>query len=359
MKTLLLCPELFAREGGIQRILRLYLKALCDSAGDDDEVRLLVLNDSELPPGPLRGYANDRLTRRRACDRHKLRFTRAALQLSAGVERVICGHLGQLPVAWAARRLRPRLDYILVAHGIEVWRPYSWIERMALRDARRILCVSDHTRREMQGRIALPESRFAVVPNALDPYLLVSLTDRTVPPGAMDPVILTVARLDDAERYKGVDHLISAMPAIRQALPATRLRVIGSGSDLPRLQGLAAGLGLGDVVQFAGGVDDDRLREAYQACTLFALPSRSEGFGIVFLEAMAQGKPCLGARAAATPEVIDEASGVLVEYGNVAEIARQAVGALQHHWHSGQIRQRAAQFSYPLFAQRLRQALGD
>jgi len=68
-------------------------------------------------------------------------------------------------VAWLARCLHPRLDYYLVAHGIEVWRRYSWIERLALRRARRILCVSDFTRREMQRRIALPESQLVVVPN--------------------------------------------------------------------------------------------------------------------------------------------------------------------------------------------------
>ena len=71
MKTLLLCPELFARESGIQRIMRLYLKALCEAAGAGDEVRLVVLNDREFPAGSLQRYTNDRLTRRHACGRTK------------------------------------------------------------------------------------------------------------------------------------------------------------------------------------------------------------------------------------------------------------------------------------------------
>ena len=357
MKTLLLCPELFARESGIQRILRLYLKALCETADAGDEVRLVVLNDSEFPAVQLQRYANDRLTLRRPCERHKPTFVWQALRLSAGVDRLVCGHIGQAPVAWLARRLRPRLDYFLVAHGLEAWRPYTWLERLALRHARRILCVSDFTRREMQRQIDLPESRFAVVPNALDPYLLVKLTDRTIPPGQQAPVILAVARLDAKEGYKGVDHLIEAMPGILQTAASARLRIIGTGSDVPRLRSLASRLDLGPAVEFVGAVDDETLREAYQSCTLFALPSRGEGFGIVFLEAMAQGKPCLGARAGAIPEVIDESSGVLVEYGDVAEIARQVIWALQHPWHSGQIRRRAAQFSYPSFAGRLHQTL--
>ena len=356
MKSLLLCPELFARESGIQRILRLYLKALCETAGEGDEVRLVVLNDAEFPDAPLRRYANARLTLRRACGRRKAAFTWQSVRWAAGARRLICGHIHQLPVAWIARCLRPQLEYLLVAHGIEVWRPYTWIERLALRRARRILCVSDYTRTEMRRRIDLPETRFAVVPNALDPYLVVELTD---PPRPAEPVILAVARLDATEGYKGVDHLIEALPAVRRTVPAARLRVIGTGSDLPRLRGLASRLGLGGAVEFAGAVDDETLREAYRACALFALPSRGEGFGIVFLEAMAQGKPCLGARAGAVPEIVDESSGVLAGYGDVAEIARQAVWALQHAWNPAEIRRRSAQFSYPIFAQRLRETLGN
>jgi len=74
-----------------------------------------------------------------------------------------------------------------------------------------------------------------------------------------DPIILTVARLDARERYKGVDHLIEAMPAVRLVVPETRLRIIGTGSDLPRLQEMATRLGAADAVDFAGFVNDDGL----------------------------------------------------------------------------------------------------
>ena len=84
---------------------------------------------------------------------------------------------------------------------------------------------------------------------------------------------------------------------------------------------------------------------------------RSEGFGIVFLEAMAHGKPCLGARNGAAPEIIDHTSGVLVDHGDIPQIAAKLVWALQRQWNAEQIRQRAAQFSYPAFQERLRRAL--
>jgi glycosyltransferase involved in cell wall biosynthesis len=355
MKTLLLCPELFARESGIQRIMRLYLKALCEAAGAGDEVRLVVLNDREFPEAQLRRYGSERLTLRQACNHSKPAFVWHAIRAAAGADRVICGHLGQLIVAWLARCLHPRLEYYLVAHGIEVWRPFTLLEKLALRGAQRILCVSDFTRREMQQRIALPESRFVVVPNALDPLFDQVLAD--VAPGSGAPVILTVARLDARERYKGVDHLIEAMPVVLRTMPAARLHIVGSGSDLPRLKELAARLGVTGTVEFAGFVDDEHLRAAYRDCALFALPSSGEGFGIVFLEAMAHGKPCLGARAGAVPEIIDGTSGVLVDPGDARQIATQLVWALQHQWNPKQIKERAAQFSYPVFQERLQQAL--
>ncbi len=355
MKTLLLCPELFAHEGGIQRIVRLYLKALCESSGKNDSVDVVSLNDRELPAEKLAPYSNDRLGIHLGCAGNKAQFFWAAVHGSSGVDRLICTHLGQLIAAWLAHVFNPALDYYLVAHGIEVWRSYSVLERLALRRTRRILCVSDFTRREMQRQIDLPDWRFEVVPNALDPSFADEPPDAA--PSAGSPVILAVARLESRERYKGVDHLIEALPAVRQTLPGTRLRVVGTGDDLLRLMALAEHQGVADAVEFSGFLDDKGLREAYRTCTLFALPSYSEGFGIVFLEAMSRGKPCLGANAGAIPEIIDQASGVLASYGNLAQITTQLVWALQHHWDSTAIKAHAAQFSYPAFRARLERAL--
>ena len=130
-----------------------------------------------------------------------------------------------------------------------------------------------------------------VQPNALDPQFEAGVT----PTPALEPgVILAVSRLVTADSYKGVDHLIAAIPAIRAAVSGARLRVIGDGNDRPRLEALAAEQPPGGV-EFMGRVSDRALREHLASCQLFALPSRSEGFGLVYLEAMANGKPCIAA----------------------------------------------------------------
>jgi asparagine synthase (glutamine-hydrolysing) len=351
-QTLLLAPELFSSVGGIPRILQLYLKALCELGAENQEgVRLVALNDPALDTIDLRRYTNEHLDNWYVCNRNKRRFVRATLKLARGCQRVVCGHVAQLPVAWAARWLNPGLRYYLVAHGIEVWRSFTLAERIALRGATRIFCVSDYTRRELLKNCPLPEGRAIVVPNALDPFFKI---DPGEPLADCPPVILTVTRLTFDDRYKGVEDLIAAMPAVRAAEPAAQLRIIGRGDDLPRLQAIARKLGLLDKgVEFLGFVDDKHLDAELRRCRLFALPSKKEGFGLVFLEAMAHGRPCLGARAGGVPEVITDDTGVLVEFGNVPKIAEACVAALRGPWREQAILDRAELFSYQHLKQRL------
>jgi asparagine synthase (glutamine-hydrolysing) len=351
-RTLLLAPEIFTSEGGIPRILQLYLKALCDLAGPADQVRLVALNDAMMDSRDLRRSTNDRLDDWYVCGRKKARFIRASFKLSRGCDRIVCGHVAQLPVALAAKTLNPRVRYYLVAHGIEVWRKFKFAERLALRGAERIFCVSDYTRRELLRYCPLPEGKAVVLHNALDPYFQIA-AGAPFDPAAPRPVILAVTRLTSVDRYKGVEHLVRAMTAIRAARPDAILRIIGRGDDLPRLQSLRRQLGLDGAVEFLGYVDDRRMTEELRACALFALPSKKEGFGLVFLEAMAHGRPCLGAQAGGIPEVITPDTGILVDYGNVPAIAAACVGALHRRWDEAAILARARHFSYPQFRDRL------
>jgi phosphatidyl-myo-inositol dimannoside synthase len=350
VKSLLLAPELFAGEGGITRILRLYLKALCELAEKGDSVRFVSLNDSTVGSEELRRYSGSRLVEWEACGRSKPAYCRSALRMGLRSDRIVCGHIAQLPLAWAAAKLRPSLSYYLVAHGIEVWRKFTFIERRALKGARCIWCVSEYTRGQLLERCSIPRERTAIMPNALDPYL-----DPTSPVPVADgpPVVLTVSRISIADSYKGIEHLIQAMPVVRAEMPKARLRIVGRGDGLAGLQSLARGLSLGDAVEFAGYKSDLELREEFTRCRLFALPSQKEGFGLVYLEAMAHGRPCLGTHSGGTPEVITSDTGVLVNYGDVPAIAAAVVSSLRRLWRTEPILERAQFFSYLRFKERL------
>src|SRR5580698_3466506 len=108
MKYLLMTPELFATEGGIARILRLYLKGLCELSADGDTVSLLSLNDRVGDSTDLRRYSNGRFQEWQVCSRRKLEFVKATFRMGMNSDVIVCGHIGQLPVAWLVSKLRPR-----------------------------------------------------------------------------------------------------------------------------------------------------------------------------------------------------------------------------------------------------------
>jgi len=218
MKTLLLSPAMFGREGGIERLMRLYLKALGEiSERNGRAVESLCLSDgvSETASDLLAAYSGKSLKRHSGFAHSKLRFALAVLRRARGCDLIVCGHLNQLVVARLARVFNPKLRYCVVAHGIEVWRPYGCVERWALRGAERILCVSEFTRSQMlRFDKQLESSRLKVVPNALDPQL----ASRAIGPSPSTqteqhaPTILSVGRLARSDSYKGFDTLIEAMP---------------------------------------------------------------------------------------------------------------------------------------------------
>ena len=349
MNSLLLAPDLFTGNGGIQRVLRLYLKALCELSGNSDRVRFVSLNDSTVDSGDLDRYSGKSLVAWVGCGGSKLTFCRSALQMARRSDRIVCGHIAQLPLAWAASILRPGLSYFLVAHGIEVWRPFTFLERRALRGSRCIWCVSEYTREQVLKYARVPEGQTAILHNALDPFLdPVS----PLPPPEGPPVILSVSRLTVSDGYKGIDHLIAAMSAVRSQIPDARLRIVGRGDGLPGLQALARKHGVIDAVDFVGYRNDSELLREFADCRLFALPSQKEGFGLVYLEAMAHGRPCLAARSGGAPEVITSDTGVLVEYGDVPGIATAMVAALHSAWKTEALVERSKLFSYLRFKER-------
>lgn len=358
MRILLLTPELFLADGGIARIMRLYLKALCEICGDEGRVDSLSLNDTNDPDPRVPDYSNHKLRHRWRASRRKGQFIRDAITLGRQADLVICGHLNQLVAARLAQLFHPALRYCLVAHGIEVWRPYTLIERWALRRAEHIFCVSDYTRRQLQRFYpALSSKQLIVIPNALDPVIDSQTRVQTNPHAEAGPIILSVGRLSFADAYKGFDTLIEALPLIRNQFPKARLRIVGSGDDLDRLKAIARQHEITDAVEFTGRISDEALRAEYAACDLFALPSLKEGFGLVYLEAMIHGKPCLAARAGGAPEVVIDDVGALAEYGNIADLATAAIDLLRHPPDSEIVRSHAAAFSFPVLQQRLQSAL--
>jgi glycosyltransferase involved in cell wall biosynthesis len=278
---------------------------------------------------------------------------------------IVCGHLHYAALAAtlaAARGAR----LIIVAHGVEAWRIRSRLTCAAVRRADLLLAVSGYTGRRVCSETGLPPARVAVVPNAVD-----TVRFAPGPPDARvaarlahlpAPRLLTVARLDADERYKGVDRVIAALGRLHRLRRPASFVVVGDGSDRARLETLARAAPL--PVSFWGRATDEELPELYRACDLFVMPSSGEGFGRVFVEALASGLPVVaGGRDGSVDALADGALGLLVDPDDVEAIARAIASHLDGASppalrDPARLRAEAvARFSTPVVAQKLAAAL--
>lgn len=274
------------------------------------------------------------------------RFMSACLQ-HAWHERprlIISTHLNFGPIAQLVREFTGA-PYVLVAHGTDAWDLKSRSRKKALQKADLVLAVSRYTRDRLVEKTGIDPRRIEILPNSFSPerFGIGPKSPRLLQKyglGLETPVILTVCRLADTERYKGYDQIIRALPQISREVPAVRYLLVGSGPDRRRIEKLADDFGVRKFVIFGGFVPEDQLCEHYNLCDLFAMPSTAEGFGIVYLEALACGKPVLaGNKDGSRDALADGELGILVDPENTDKIASESIRLLQRtHSHPNLLR---------------------
>ncbi|MEL7067689.1 MAG: glycosyltransferase [Cyanobacteria bacterium J06581_3] len=247
---------------------------------------------------------------------------------------IITTHLNFTPAAYLLKQLTG-IPYWTVAHGVDAWNIQSPLLRRALRHADRILPVSSYTRDRLLKEQNLNPNQLSVLPNTFDSqrwqispkpqYLL----DR-YRLNSQQPVILTVGRLDASEGYKGYDQILNALPKIQHHFPDVHYVLVGKGSDRPRVEKIIEDLNLQSCVTLPGFIPDEELGDHYNLCDVFAMPSKGEGFGIVYLEALACGKPCLGGNQDGAIDALCHGDlGALVNPDDTDEIAQTLIQILQ------------------------------
>jgi glycosyltransferase involved in cell wall biosynthesis len=287
---------------------------------------------------------------------------------------IICTHLSLSPTAWAATLFTKR-PYWIVVHGIEAWRQLHYWKRMALKHADRVIVTSAFSREQVMRQQQIGSEPISSLPCTLDETLL---SIRPVKNGRYPQlseeqrVVLTVARMDASEQYKGHDVVLRALSSVIRNVANVTYIIVGGGDDRIRLERLARELDVAEHVVFTGEIHDSELVALYQRSEIFVLPARTvvtpanpkgEGFGIVFLEAMAFGKPVVGPKYGAPSELIrDGQNGLLVDPEDAASVAEalstllanpdlaRAMGKAGSDW----VR---AHYSYSSFRERLRETL--
>lgn len=220
-----------------------------------------------------------------------------------------------------------RRPYALFLHGIEAWAPLGPAARRVVQEAALLIANSHHTATRV--RASTPSvGEIAVCPLALPHDATLEAVDWSAPRKRM---VLMVGRMLAAERYKGHDQMLEAWVAVNQVMPDARLVIVGGGDDVARLQQKGRELGISDAVTFTGFISAHARSTFYRDAALFAMPSRGEGFGLVYLEAMAQGLPCIASRQDAGQEVVrDGVTGLLVDQDDVPGLSARLVELLAH-----------------------------
>jgi phosphatidyl-myo-inositol dimannoside synthase len=255
----------------------------------------------------------------------KVRFVLSAIrQSSQGARIVLAAHPNLALPVMGMKRFSPRLGTIVMSHGVEVRKPLSSLRRRALLAADLVLAPSRDTAQKLAEIQDVPPAKIRTLAWPLNPDFLRMAAAISLPLPSGFPegrVILTVGRWAASERYKGADDLIRAMVQLRTKFPGLNLVAVGDGDDLPRLKKFAADFSVSDSVRFLTGLSRQEIAACYARCEIFALPSTGEGFGLVFLEAMAFGKPLVGAACGGTTDVVeDNFNGLLIPPGDSKQL---------------------------------------
>jgi phosphatidylinositol alpha-1,6-mannosyltransferase len=335
MNILFLVTDAYGGHGGIA----LFNRELC-AALDDVQITVIprVVRGMVQAPPPHVTFVAEAAS-------SPVAYLRAvATARRAKPDLVICGHINLLPVAFD----KP----LLVVHGIEAWKR----RRTSLSQCRGIVSVSALTRDRLVGWSHYAGPTF-VLPNAvhLEDYGVRAKRPDLVARYHLEGkrVLLTVGRLDAAERSKGFDEVLEVLPE----LPDDVVYVIaGGGNDAPRLQLRAKELGVATRVVFTGLFADEEKSDLYNLADAYVMPSRGEGFGFVFLEAMACGVPAIGSKLDGGREaLLDGKLGLLVDPTNPAEIRAAILETLAHpEKGTRSVPAELAHFSFENFQQRSR-----
>ncbi len=329
--------------GGIAEVARVTVKALAGH-GQVDAHACMEPAPYEIGAARAAGYGGSRL-------RFQWGLERASL--SGG--RFLYDFAG---TARAARLTYPRRPYAVWAHGIEVWDEVRADRRAALAGADLVLVNSAYTRERADPTLGrLRDVRIC---------RLGAFSDEVAPPvvRAGPPTVLLLGRVEPGWP-KGQGVLVELWPRVVSAVPEARLLLVGKGPALEALRDLARASPATANIDVAGFVPQAEIEQVWARAHVFAMPSLTEGFGLVFIEAMRRGLPVIASRADAGSEVnVDGVTGYNVDRRKDGELADALVSLLR----DASLRDRLgaagaarfrSEFSFSAFKRRLKGALGD
>jgi phosphatidylinositol alpha-1,6-mannosyltransferase len=298
-KVILFTLQTFSTTGGIQKMTRTLGHSLCQiSKNNGGDFKLWSLYDANndlmpqyLPLANFRGFKNNRLN-----------FLGTALNTASQPDIIIISHINLAMIGLFISLINPKCKIWLIAHGIEVWRPLSLLKKLFLKRCHKILCVSKFTKEQMIKWHKADPALCEIVNNAVDPFMKLPVLF-TKPQHLLNryqlspnsPVLFTLARLATTEQYKGHEQIIKVINKLKPTFPDIKFILSGQSDSIEktRLNELIAEYHVEKQVIITGFINEEELIDYFLLADVFVLPSKKEGFGIVFIEALACGLPVI------------------------------------------------------------------
>ena len=357
----------FTTMGGIEKFNRALLSAL---SGLEKEALLLADSASMYDNYCESRYFNNK--NYRGYKKEKLAFVIKELIHSYKYQRVILGHINLALFGLLIKRIHPKTKVYVVAHGIEVWGSLTGMKKKLLNKCDVILAVSHFTKEQLIKTNGIDGNKIEIFYNTIDPFFhyptqfqkpLQLIKRYNI--GENDKIILTLTRLAYTEKYKGYDKVIDVMPEIISKYPDVKYLIAGKPDERERarLKELIAARQLEKNVFLIGFIAEEEITDHYQLADLFIMPSRKEGFGIVFIEAMACGLPVIAGNQDGSVDALKNGElGLLINPENRNEIIETLQKVLESNSYTVPKKQQLQKevkgyFGFQQFYQSLKQQL--
>lgn len=335
MKILFLYLDAFKQTGGIEKFNRAFIKAICDISNDKEiSFRAISVYDSK----PDNRYIEE--LKHNGFKGNKFFFVINSILRAFSFNTVVIGHLNLAPVGILIKIFKPNVNMILIAHGIEVWEKQPFIKSKLIKKSDTILAVSNFTKNKILVHNKIPPEKIKIFPNTLDPFF--KPPNKKEKPAYLmkrygltseDKIILTVTRINSFESYKGYDKVLEALPELIKKIPVIKYILVGKYDlyEEKRIKNKVKSLGIEEHFILTGFIKEEELTNHYLFADVFVMPSKKEGFGIVFIEAAACGTTVIaGNKDGSVDALLNGQIGKLVDPDNLNEIKKAIIDTIEN-----------------------------
>jgi glycosyltransferase involved in cell wall biosynthesis len=349
----------FSSMGGIEKFNRALMKALSDLSKQlHYEVAFASMYDEQsnsdyVPANLFQAYKGNRF-----------QFVLKSVFQMRTTTDLLLGHLNLALLGVVYKFFYPAKKLVVICHGIEVFQPLNGFKKKVLQQADAIFAVSTYTKQQLINQNGIDAEKIIVFPNTIDPFF--QLPEDFSKPAYLkerygisenDKVMFTLTRLNSEEGYKGYDKVFKAISRFIKEGHSLKYILAGNADavESKRIDQLIEELQLQDHVIVTGFVKDEEITDHYLLADVFVMPSKGEGFGIVYLEAMACGLPVIAGNKDGSTEALQFGElGTLVDPDDLDQLTNAIEKVLQQKNNPLELQQKMlGYFSFEKFKERL------